>query len=206
MTLRQLAIMIAILMAIAGGWVVWGRRNAPNEGQVMDAQDSRYATYRGARGELRVTFQYPKDWPVKEETGQVEAYREVRIKGPRNLEDTFTLLLAVRSSPLREHGGKFRTIEELIQHHLSHLFAGAKIVARKKRMAGGQSAEDITVAYTIPPLHQPGLKAIEIPVKSRTLFVESHGRLYELLYNADAREYDEHRDAFEQLLTTFHFQ
>jgi hypothetical protein len=65
---------------------------------------------------------------------------------------------------------------------------------------------DVAITYVIPPLHTHGLKPIEIPVKTRTVIFQREAYVYQLTFSADAREYDQHAQAFEQLLQSFRFQ
>jgi len=67
-------------------------------------------------------------------------------------------------------------------------------------------ATALTVAYTIPPLHHRDVKPKEIPVTTRTLFLEKSPYLYQLVYSSDAREYDQHAESFDHLVSTFRFQ
>lgn len=162
--------------------------------------------YAGNDTRLQVEFRYPAGWQVQEERGKTDVYSEVRLLGPRNRDDTYTCAIAVRGSPAKAYGGKHETLVELVKHYTSHLFKDATILSENDRVVDGTHATELTVSYTIPPLHLPGLKAVEIPVKAHALFLEKDPYLYELIYSADAREYDRHADAFEQLIKTFRFQ
>lgn len=172
----------------------------------MAAQQDHFAQYQGREGGLLLTFQYPAAWRLQEEQGKIDLYRQVRVMGPRNSEDTYTCYLSVSGAPLKKHGGRFESAKERLAIYKGHLFSDGKVDRERERTFAGEKASDITVSYTIPPLHERGLKPIPIPVKTRTLFFEKGAYLYELIYSADSREYDLHVKAFEQLLKTFRFQ
>ena len=57
--------------------------------------------YVGSSAELPVAFRYPGAWRLTETTGRLEPYRQARLDGPRNSDDTFTASFIARSSPLR---------------------------------------------------------------------------------------------------------
>ena len=162
-------------------------------------------TYQSQDSRLAMTFQYPSGWSVQEEEGKLELYSQVRLMGPRNAEDTYSPFIAVRVSPALEAGGRHRDAAELAQYHAAHQPPGARVTRDATQTVVGASAHDVTMTYTIPPLHHRGLKALSIPVTTRTLFLQRGLYLYELIYSADAREYERHAPVFEHVLQTFRF-
>ncbi len=160
-------------------------------------------TYVGTEPGWRVRFQYPEGWVLREERGQVERYRQVRIMGPRNHEDSYTCYLSVLAAPLQDAGGRFPNTEAFVQNYTSHLAQGATVVSSQPISVDRTKATELIATYTMPPWHHQGVKAIAVPVKVRTVVLEQPPYLYQLTYSADAREYDAHAAAFEQLLTTF---
>ncbi|MBI3615897.1 MAG: hypothetical protein HY211_05200 [Candidatus Omnitrophica bacterium] len=167
---------------------------------------SGFTQYQGRDPGLKLTFHYPAGWRLQEEQGTIDRYRQVRLLGPRNSEDTYTPYFSVAGAPLRADGGRFEDLAERVVTYKAHVPADAKIEKETARLVGGEKAFDITVAYTVPPLHRPGLKAIPIPVKTRTLFLQKGRYLYEIIHSADAREYGLQERAFGQLLKTLRFQ
>ena len=165
-----------------------------------------YREYQGDQLGVPIVFRYPIAWQLQQEQGTVERYQQVRVLGPRNREDTYRCYLTIRSSPLERDGGKFDTRDALVKHYTDHLFTGASIDGDRERQVAGVPARDLTVSYTIPPLYQHGLKAIEIPVKTRTVVLQLHDHLLELVYSADQREYAEYAEAFDELLAAFRVQ
>lgn len=161
--------------------------------------------YRGNAPELSVTFRYPKGWRLQEEAGTMERYRQVRVLGPRNHDDTYTCYLSVRGAPVKSHGGKYATIHELIGSYRAYAFRDATVEAEAQPTVSGLKAREMTVSYVVPPQHKPRLKPIAIPVKTRILFLEKGPYLYEVSYSADAREYDQRAGAFDRLIKSFRF-
>ena len=162
--------------------------------------------YVGRDPALKVRFEYPRAWSVREEQGTIEVYRLVRLLGPRNQDDSYTTYVAIQGAPLKEAGGKFQNLAEAVASYTTHLMPGATLVSSTSTQVAGAPAQDLLVTYTMPPWHHRGLRAVEIPIKARAVFVELGPSLYQLSYSADAREYDRHADVFEQALRTFRVQ
>ena len=196
---------VALLLLGAFGWWAVAQRGILREGRERMTRTGNEAEYRGTEPALSVTFHYPADWRLTEEQGRLEVYREVRIQGPRNAEDTYTGFLIVRSSPLKTSGGRFGSAEELLRHKRRYALPGTTVLVDGTRRVAGRTARELVVTYTIPRLNQPGLKPLPIPVKTRTLVLMKDPYLYELSFSADAREYDRDAGAFERLLKTLAF-
>ena len=98
-----------------------------------------------------------------------------------------------------------------MQHYRELLPEGARVDHDEVRQLDWRAAHDLVVSYTIPPrrFHAglPGsAPSLEIPVTTRTLFLENGSRLYELVYSADARDYRKFVSVFERLLETLAFR
>ena len=158
-------------------------------------------SYTSADPELPVAFQYPSGWRIDEERGAVDVYHQVRLRGPRNQEDTYTAYLLVRSTPLHERDAA-EGVRGFMTRYTSHLPEGAAIDSRAAQQLAGLTAEDLMVSYTIPPLHRAGRAPRAIPVRTRTLVAAKDGRLYEFVYSADARAYTDSAGAFERVSRT----
>ena len=159
-------------------------------------------TYSSPEAELPVSFTYPSYWRLTEERGTVEAYHAVRLRGLRNADGTYTAYMVVRAFPVQPPGSAYADQRALVGHLLTHLPDGARVEPQTTRPMAGRVAEDITVAYTIPPLHHAGLKAGKIPVKTRTVILQRGPLLYEIAYSADERDYGTHAADFEGLLSS----
>ncbi len=160
--------------------------------------------YQGT-GELRLVFRYLPDWRIEEARGLADRYRQVQAWGPRNQDDTYTAHVTVRVSPVKSEGGRYANVDELVAATRKAIYAG-RVDSERHTTIAELLAVDQTMSYTLPAVHQPGLKALPVPVKTRGLFFEREGHLYELLFSCDSREYDRNSLAFEQLLRTFKFK
>ncbi len=163
-----------------------------------------YMQYQGTEPGLMVRFEYPGQWKLYEERGKVETYRQVRMLGPRNHDDTYTAYFSVWGSPLKSSGGRHENLDGLVTHYKSHLLSETQMLSEQPLTVGGKRAVEVMVSYTMPPIHHKGLKAMAVPVKTLTVFLEYSPYLYELTYSADAREYEQSAKAFQRLLKTFH--
>jgi hypothetical protein len=167
--------------------------------------------YEGRDAPLGVSFSYPDAWQAQEARGSLEPYHQVRLRGPRNREDTYTAYMIVRSRPSGSADGASESAQAMLQRYRELLPEGSKIDRDVVRQLAGQSAHDLVISYTIPPrrLHaEPPASnpSLEIPVTTRTLFLERGQRLYELVYSADARDYRRFAAVFERLLETLEFR
>ena len=163
-------------------------------------------TYSSPEAELPVSFEYPTYWRLREERGTVEAYRAVRLQGLRNADGTYTAYMVVRAFPVQPPGSPYADQRAFVARLLTNLPDGARVEPQATRPMAGTLADDITFAYTIPPLHHAGRKAVKIPVKTRTVVVQRGPLLYEIAYSADERAYDAHLFAFEGLLSSLQFK
>lgn len=195
----------AALLVMAGIAVFGGRLGVVTSEDRMEMA-GHYAEYTSSDPDFVASFAYPEGWSLDEERGTMEAYREVRVRGPRNADDTYTSYLAVRASPLKTAGGPFATTADAVEHYMSRLPAGAVVASRETRVVAGLTADDLTVDYTLPPLHLHGLKPTAIPIKTRTVFLERGSYLYELILSADAREFPRQAETFERLVATVRFR
>ncbi len=198
--------MILIALLGVGWWFLSRHGTIKREGRTMNPSIAKYVDYVSTEPSLAVRFQIPEGWGVQREQGKVERYHQIRIRGPRNQEDTYTCYLSVRASPLQSYGGKFGSVEELVSNYKSHLFQDPQILVQHPVKVAGIAAQELLVSFTIPPLHQPNLKSIPIPVRTRSCFFERSPYLYELIYSADAREFERYVEAFDRLVRTFRFE
>ncbi|MBI2174787.1 MAG: hypothetical protein HYU33_06285 [Candidatus Omnitrophica bacterium] len=174
--------------------------------QSMNNPLGTYATYTAEEPELHVDFRYPSEWKLTKERGRIESYRQIRIQGPRNAEDTYTCYLSVLSAPNRDNGGTDEDVASRVSRFTKHLYKDPHVLSENVTPIAGVQATDLVVTFTIPPLHQPGLKALAIPVKTRSCFFQKGPYLYELTLSADAREFDRYAAAFEELLQSWKFR
>ena len=196
---------VVVLISLGLWFLLRGSRN-PVKGGLSAHAMGQYTVYTGSEPGLMVSLEYPEGWTLHEERGKIERYREARIHGPRNQDDTYTSYLVVRGSPVTSFGGRHGSLDELVAHYKAHLIRDTRIVSEHEAAVADTNATDLTVSYTLPPLLHKGIKPLAVPVKTRTVFVENSPYIYELIYSADAREYDRYAEAFEHVLKTFRFR
>jgi hypothetical protein len=162
--------------------------------------------YQGTGSELAVTFSYPQDWKLHQESGKTEPYQAIRIMGPRNSADTYTSHFSVYGFPLKASGGKYDSVDEMVDATKRLLPPDAQVLSEGKREIGRLPATDLTVSYTIPAIHHKGIKAAPVPVKQRKVVTGKPPYLYEISYTADAQEFDQYAEWFERLVNSFRVQ
>lgn len=196
------------MVALALGWSLGFPQDssAAEDGTEVEMGGAHGQKFVGTTPGLQVSLEYPEGWSLSEEHGQVERYELVRLLGPRNQDESYSCYLSVQGAPTQAFGGKWQGREDLAQNYLSHLHQGAQVLETRETIIAGIPAKDITVFYTMSPWRHQGLKAVDIPIKARTLILERGPYVYQLIYSADAREYDRYADAFERLLNTLAFQ
>lgn len=150
--------------------------------------------------EFPVRFTYSADWALEESQGRLEPYRQVRLRGSRNAENTYTAYVTIRRTPLRAQGGRYEALDDAVAAQTAQLPEGAVIELQATRQIGGLRAEELIIAYTIPPMHRAGLRAVAIPVRTRTILLQEGTSLYELVFSADAREYASQAAVLDQVL------
>ena len=161
-----------------------------------------YSTYRGTPHGLLVDFEYPEGWSLHEEHGQVERYKQARLTGPRNRAESYSCYFAIQEFPLKTYGGTLQSADELLHRYTDHLPQDAQTSVNHLTLSG-LTAMDVRVSYLSRPWHHQGLKAVEIPIKTRVVIVGKDPYLYQIAYSVDASEYDLYAEAFDHLLRTF---
>ena len=182
----------AAVLLLAGLAVYWNRAMTPH--------DKHFA---GGMLGLPVQFDYPAVWLLQEERGTVEPYRQVRVRGQRNADDTYTCFMAVRISPVKSQGGRYHDTLERVRALRELSISGQTTVSDHPLRVAGLPATEVRATLEIPAQHKPELKAIAIPVKTTTIVLQHGTNLYELQYSCDAREYDRYANAFRRLVRSF---
>lgn len=203
MKMRARMAALTLLLVVGGWWVVSGglsRWLNPRQ-QTM----RQYSLYTGKQPALQLRFEYPSDWLLQEESGRMEAYWQVRCMGPRNTDGTYSSYLSVRSSPLAGFEGKHAGAAALLKQRKTRT-TGSTVDHEGPRKIGGLSGRELTLSFTLPALHHKGLTVKPTQVKERMVAVERSPYVYELIYSADAADYDRNKDVFEHLLKTLQFK
>lgn len=195
-------VFISIAVIAAGWWSLAGHGMIIPTADATEEMVTAYTPYVAQSSQFNPQFEYPSEWRVMEERGTIDPYDQVRILGPRNSDDTFTLLMAIRRQPLKEQGGRYSRAEELAQEYIDRLGKEGIVEAHTSKPVAEVAAVDLTISYLIPPMHTPRLKPLTIPVKMRGLFFVKSSSVYEVTYSADAGMYDQYAPAFEHVVAT----
>ena len=171
----------------------------------LNMQNKDYQWYHGPQPYLGISFKYPNHWRLMEDKGKIDSYTQAVVIGPRNADDTYASTFVLRGSPLKNKNGRFENIEQLKQNYVTHLYKNPSFLSQSSAKVQNHLAEDITVIYTLPPMHHKGLKSKEVPVKARALFVQNGDNLYEFIYNADEKEFEKYITEFESVLKSLRF-
>ena len=181
-------------------WLWIGILVAGMTGSFRDAMAAPQDTYAGEQAALPVTFGYPADWRLQEESGTIQPYEQVRLLGPRNHADTYTAYIALLGAAIGELGQEARA-----EAWVSRLPDGARVEARSTVTVDGLIASEVVMSQTIPSLHLHGQPpSPEIPVMTRALFFHAGVSQYEFIYSADAREFASYAPICDALLASLH--
>ena len=78
-----------------------------------------YIQFTSVNPRLNFSFLYPTDWQAREVKGKETEYDEVFILGPRNRENTYSLSLAVRVTPVGAQSRKSADLDAAIAGYVS---------------------------------------------------------------------------------------
>jgi hypothetical protein len=192
MTSRTLAA-LALSLGLAG----CGAGSAPQRGERL---------YQGRSPLLPLSVIAPSGWRLIEEAGAHDAYEQIRLQGPRNADATYSAYITIRGQVLPEADRTEGAVDDWVDAYLSEALEGRAIESDQPRMLQDAPARDLVMSVAVPPLFRSGLKPLAIPVTTRIVVCRLGPRLFELIYSADAREYDQHAPVFERVLTSIRFQ
>jgi hypothetical protein len=148
--------------------------------------------YRSTINEVDVSFEYPKDWKLREVKGRDEKYNEISILGPRSEEDKYSCALSVTMYPKE----RFASVEEAIRDYKYKFekFKEFKVVSSGK--------EGFEIEYLLRlPLYSP--KAKDVKIKEKVMFVTRDDNCFKLRWNSVEKDYSKYLPAFNTLCETF---
>lgn len=194
--IRNMVWIIAGVGLVVGvGWL-WRERTIGRE-QPM------FQPYTSTALDVLMAFEYPAGWKMKTEQGKIERYKQIRISGPRNADDTYSCYVAIRTLPLASTGGAFTTADELLAHYAQALSQDASVKhTTSATRVFGLPAKESTLSQVIPALHTPKLKPLPIPVTTQRVAFVREPYLVEITYSADTREFERNSAAMKRLLKT----
>jgi len=144
------------------------------------------------------TFLYPGDWQLR------EIENEVFILGPRNKENTYSLAVTVRVSPVKEPDGQYVSVEERLAAYLSYSrhSSSFKEISRSKGYLSDTEAIEIETKHTMPlPLNTVAAKVT--PILERRIFLLKDSYFYELIFRGVQEDYYHHLNVFKNIVRTF---
>lgn len=154
---------------------------------------------------LDFKFLYPEAWQVRE--FDQEGHSGVFILGPRNRDDTFSLIMTVHVFPAWERKGKFATVAEVVEDYLrkSRQLANFREISRARGALVGVDALEIEIGYSIPlPINNVDAK--ETPIMERKIVFKKGPQFYDLAYTAVAEDYYAYLESFRDAVSTFKFR
>jgi hypothetical protein len=149
------------------------------------------------------SFHYPSDWQVREIEGTSCA--EVFILGSRNRENTYSLDLTVRVTPINEQGDG--NLGALVTDYLTKNKRAPKFreISRVEGSLAGFDAIEIEISYaTLLPINTVNPK--ETRIIERRIFLKRGKHFYEVIYSAVEEDYFKYLDAFKDAVRTFEFR
>ena len=166
-----------------------------------------YIQFTSVNPRLNFSFLYPTDWQAREVKGKETEYDEVFILGPRNRENTYSLSLAARATPVGAQSGKPADLDAAIAGYVDKNRQSAKFreISRVAGSLAGVEAVEIEIIHTIPlPINNVNAK--EMPIRERRIFLKKTDQVYELTYIAVEEDFFKYLEAFKNAAHTFEFR
>jgi len=176
-------------------------RNLQQRGDNVPRDIRTYTLFQRANPLWRFTFLYPDSWRVREfEDG---AHIQVVILGPRDARNQFNAAMAVHSFPNRASGGKYATLDQVIEtFRNSHKrSAGFQEHALEHGFVGVHPATEIVVEYTLAwRADQPD--PTPIAVIEHKIFLARESRFYEISCSTAQSDYATYAQPFRYFVNT----
>jgi len=156
----------------------------------------------------KFSFQYPKEWTLKESVGSKEKYFQVHVFGAPDKDAGFGPSVAVTVYPKKAVGGAHDSAEDLAaaRSAAAEKLPSYKLQEKKvRRLPCGVSAlEYSAVSIYRLPLYHPDAK--DVPIREHLLFFEEGESLYVLSYKNLVSNYFVAAPAFDRVIKTFRFK
>ena len=163
-----------------------------------------YSLYKGDR----FSFQYPNDWTLRESKGSHEKYFQVHIFGKIDKALGFGPSVALTVYPKKPYGGKFSTLQEMVDQHLSNAKKLSGYHLESQRVASLPAhalAHDVEMSFALRlPLYKTTAK--DVPVKQRMLFFEMGSEFFVLNYQNLSQDYPTSKGVFQRVIRTLRFK
>ncbi len=162
------------------------------------------ATYEGEG----FSFQYPKEWTLRESVGSTEKYFQVHVFGAIDRGVGFGPSVTLTVYPKKAAGGTHETARELADARAAAAenLPGYKLQEQKVRLlpCGASALEYLAVSIYRLPLYHPDAK--DVPIKEHLLFFEKGEGLYVLIYKNLVSDYWAATAVFDRIIKTFRFK
>ncbi len=184
------ALIVGVVAALAAGLILFFARevdmNMPLERYEGDA----------------FSFQYPKDWTLRESVGSTEKYFQVHVFGAIDKGVGFGASVTLTVYPKKAAGGAHDSARELAAAHEARAekLPGYKLQEKKdRRLPCGVLAEEFRAVYIFRlPLYHPEAK--DTPVREHSLFFEHKDSLYVLSYKNLVDDYWAAAPVFDRII------
>ncbi len=154
------------------------------------------------------SFQYPKDWTLRESVGSTEKYFQVHVFGAIDKDAGFAPSVTLTVYPKKAEDGAHDSARELAAAQGARVekLPGYKLQEKKdRRLACGVTAEEVLAVYIYRlPLYHP--KAKDTPIKEHSLFFEQGDSLYVLSYKNLVADYYAAAPVFDRVIGTLRFK
>jgi len=162
------------------------------------------ARYEGAG----FSFDYPKEWTLRESSGSTERYFQVHVFGPPEEASGFGPSVTVTVYPKRAAGGAHETARDLAEARtaVAAKLPNYKLLEKKvRRLPCGVTAFEYRAVsvYRLPLYH---VEAKDVPVREHLLFLEKGESLYVLSYKNTVSTYWDAAPVFDRVIKTFRFE
>jgi hypothetical protein len=181
------------------------RQRLRREGAAIPRKMGHRAAFASTNPRLDFEFLYPVAWQVRE--FDRDGHSEVFILGPRNLDDTFSLIITVHVFPAQEQEGKYATVAEVVEDYLrkNRQLLDFREISHAWGTLVGVEAVEIEISYTMSlPLNN--LDAKDTTIMERRIIFKKGSQFYELTYTAVAEDYYAYLESFQDAVRTFKFR
>ncbi len=154
------------------------------------------------------SFQYPKEWTLRESVGSTEKYLQVHLFGAIDKDVGFGPSVTLTVYPKKAGGGAHDSARDLAVARAARAenLPGYKLQEKKvKRLPCGATAlEYRAVCVYRLPLYHPEAK--DVPIREHLLFFEEGESLYVLIYKNLVSEYWAAAPVFDRIIKTLRFK
>ena len=161
-----------------------------------------FTLYHSDHAQLPVSFEYPAEWQVEYSSGTAETYAQVQVYGPASLDHRLRTYMVIRAVPPKAQGGRYAGVSEMAAAYQTTLLPGLRVDQDRQEAVLGSPATILDVSGTLNLPWEVSRAPRPVPVKSRRVFLEKNGWLYELSWLTTPEASQQVERAFSHLLKT----